>query len=302
MDAVLTVAPGSETIRESLREKLVALDGGFFNMGARSSTFLADLDSPRRKVKVSPFLISPFTVTNADYAAFVDATGYRTVAEVEEWSFVFHLLLPDPWQWPIHPPGVPWWRRVDGACWSAPEGPESDWRDRADHPVVQIAWYDALAYCRWAGMRLPREAEWEFAARGGLSRQKFPWGNTMMPDGKHMMNTWQGDFPRCNTGDDGWVGTAPVDAFQPNGYGLWNTTGNVWEWVADFAGPRARVTRMPQVNPTGPESGTMRIQRGGSYLCHVSYCDRYHVHSRTQSDPDSSAGNSGFRVVADIAA
>lgn len=278
---------------------MIALDGGFFDMGARQSRFPADLDSPRRKVKVSPFRISQFSVTNAEYADFVQATGYRTVAEVEGWSFVFHMFLEDERAWPLHPPGVPWWRRVDGAYWAAPEGSGSGWRDRADHPVVHIAWYDALAYCQWAGLRLPHEAEWEFAARGGLARQKFPWGNVMAPGGIERMNTWQGDFPRHNTAEDGWIGTAPVDAFEPNGFGLFNTTGNVWEWVADFAGPRAPETRMPLVDPKGPESGSARIQRGGSYLCHVSYCDRYHVHSRTQNDADSSAGNGGFRVAAD---
>lgn len=302
MSSALAVEPAAPSVREDLRARLIALDGGFFDMGARKSTFPADFDSPRRKVKVSPFLISPFSVTNADFAAFVEATGYRTVAEAEGWSFVFHLFLADAARWPQHPPGVPWWRRVDGAYWAAPEGPGSNWSDRTDHPVVHIAWYDTLAYTRWAGLRLPREAEWEYAARGGLARQKFPWGNVMAPDGVEQMNTWQGEFPTRNTAEDGWVGTAPVDAFEPNGYRLWNTTGNVWEWVADFSGPRAPETRLPLVDPQGPETGTARVQRGGSYLCHVSYCDRYHVHSRTQNDADSSAGNGGFRVAADVAA
>ncbi|MEC7762086.1 MAG: formylglycine-generating enzyme family protein [Pseudomonadota bacterium] len=300
MEAALAIAPGPQSVRDALRARLIPLDGGFFDMGARKSTFPADLDSPRRKVKVSPFLISPVTVSNADFAAFVEATGYKTVAEDEGWSFVFHLLLADATRWPQHPPNIPWWRRVDGAYWAAPEGPGSDWRDRADHPAVHIAWYDALAYTRWAGLRLPREAEWEFAARGGLERQKFPWGNVMAPDGVERMNTWQGEFPVRNTAEDGWVGTAPVDAFAPNAFGLFNTTGNVWEWVADFAGPRAPETRRPLVDPRGPETGSGRVQRGGSYLCHVSYCDRYHVHSRTRNDADSSAGNAGFRVAASV--
>ncbi|WP_146591861.1 formylglycine-generating enzyme family protein [Puniceibacterium confluentis] len=286
-------------IRSALRDRLESIEGGFFDMGARRSSFPDDLDSPRRRVRVSPFRIAPHAVTNVEYAAFVDSTGYRTVAEQEGWSYVFHLFLDDLAKYPDYAGPAPWWRRVDGACWSAPGGPRSDWQDRPDHPVVQIAWYDAFAYCRWAGLRLPREAEWEFAARGGLARKKFPWGNEMMPGGVHAMNTWQGEFPAINTAEDGWVGTAPVGSYPPNGYGLYDMTGNVWEWVQDYYGPRPDPKRLAVHDPTGPETGTERIQRGGSYLCHISYCDRYHVHSRTRNDPSGSAGNSGFRVAGD---
>lgn len=281
-----------------LRARLVPIPGGIFDMGARRSTFPADLDSPRRKVKLSPFLMSPHAVTNADYADFVAATGYRSVAEQEGWSFVFHLLLTDPEVWPVSPPGLPWWRRVEGACWSAPEGPGSSVDGREDHPAVHIAWYDAFAYCKWSGLNLPTEAQWERAARGGLARRKFPWGDEMKPDGSFAMNTFQGDFPSHNSAEDGWTGTAPVDAFRPNGYGMLNMTGNVWEWVSDRFGPLPAADRLPATDPTGVEEGYSRVQRGGSYLCHVSYCDRYHVHSRTRNDPDSSTGNCGFRVAA----
>ncbi|OWU71053.1 serine/threonine protein phosphatase [Marinibacterium profundimaris] len=287
-------------MRDRLRNRLVALDGGFFDMGTRKSRFPDDLDSPRRKIRVSPFRISPFSVSNADYAAFAKATGYRTVAEREGWSYVFHLFLDDLSAYPDYAGPAPWWRRVDGACWHAPEGPGSDTGDRPDHPATHIAWYDAHAYCRWAGLRLPTDAEWEFAARGGLAHKKFPWGNQMAPNGRFAMNTWQGTFPDVNTAEDGWIGTAPVDAFEPNGFGLYQMTGNVWEWVQDFYGPRPPKGRLPEIDPRGPDSGDARIQRGGSYLCHVSYCDRYHVHSRTRNDPTSSAGHSGFRVAADI--
>ncbi|MDD7973504.1 formylglycine-generating enzyme family protein [Roseinatronobacter alkalisoli] len=296
--AALAVPVAGKEVTDALRKHLVEIPGGFFDMGARKSSFPGDHDSPRQKTFVSPFLISPTTVTNAEFARFTAATGYRTVAEQEGWSYVFHLLLSNPADAPESPPGLPWWRRVDGAFWSCPEGKDSTTEGREDHPAVHIAWYDAFAYCRWAGMRLPTEAEWERAARGGKERQKFPWGNALKPDGRFAMNTWQGDFPNNNTEEDGYLGTAPARCFAANGYGLFNTTGNVWEWVADRFGPRPHTTG-PLKNPKGPETGKARVQRGGSYLCHVSYCDRYHVHSRTRNDPDSSTGNAGFRVAAD---
>ena len=294
------VQPAPEAVQDEIRAGLRAIPGGFFDMGARKSTFAEDLDSPRRKVFVSPFRISPYTVTNADFARFVEATGYRSVAEREGWSYVFHLLLETPADWPVSPPGLRWWRRVDGAFWAQPEGPGTDVADRGDHPVTHVAWYDALAYCRWAGVRLPREAEWERAGRGGLAHLKFPWGNTLVPGGEFAMNTWQGRFPDENSAEDGYVGTAPVGSYAPNGYGLYNMTGNVWEWVQDWFGPRGAPKGVPR-DPRGPESGTAKVQRGGSFLCHVSYCDRYHVHSRTRNDPDSSTSNSGFRIAADAA-
>ena len=211
------------------------------------------------------------------------------------------MFLDDARSYPDFAGPAPWWRRVDGAYWKHPEGPGSDVADRADHPAVHIAWYDALAYCQWAGLRLPWEAEWEYAARGGLAKKKFPWGNEMTPGGAFAMNTWQGEFPSDNTGEDGWKQTAPVDWYEPNGYGLYNMTGNVWEWAQDFYGKRPHPGRGAEHDPHGPANGSARIQRGGSHLCHVSYCDRYHVHSRTRNDPDSSAGHSGFRVAGMIA-
>lgn len=295
------VPQASEETRDRLLARLVGIPGGIFEMGTRRSTFPGDLDSPKRKVRLDPFLISPTAVSNAEYAEFIARTGYRTIAETEGWSYVFHLLLDRASDWPRHPPGLPWWRAVPGACWSAPEGPGSSWQDRADHPVIHIAWYDALAYAAWAGLRLPREAEWERAARGGLANRKFPWGDRLVPDDGFAMNTWQGDFPVHNTAEDGFIGTAPVTSFRPNGYGLYNMTGNVWEWVADYFGPRPpNPSRLPEQNPQGPASGHARVQRGGSFLCHVSYCDRYHVHSRTGNDPDSSTSNAGFRVAASL--
>ncbi|WP_176084698.1 formylglycine-generating enzyme family protein [Martelella sp. HB161492] len=297
--AARDVPHASPDTRSALRAGLIDIPGGIFEMGTRKSRFPDDLDAPRRKVKLSSFLMSPLTVTNADYARFIAETGYETVAEVEGWSYVFHLLLADRNRYPVHPPGLSWWRRVEGASWCQPEGPGTDWRDRHDHPAVHLSWYDCLAYVTWAGLRLPREAEWERAARGGLKNRKFPWGNTLVPEGGFAMNTWQGEFPITNTAEDGYVGTAPASAYAPNAYGLYNMTGNVWEWVHDSYGPRSAPGLMPEIDPTGPEDGHQKIQRGGSFLCHESYCDRYQVHSRNRNDADSSTSNCGFRVAAD---
>ncbi|MBY6090885.1 formylglycine-generating enzyme family protein [Maritimibacter alkaliphilus] len=298
--AALSVPAADAQTRAALRAELKPIPGGIFEMGARQSRYPQDLDSPRRKLRVSPFLMAPTTVTNAQYARFVAQTGYRTVAEAEGWSFVFHLFVADLAAAPVHPAGLPWWRQIEGACWQAPEGPGSDWRERPDHPAIHISWYDALAYATWAGLRLPREAEWERAARGGLARMKFPWGNTLVPAEGHAMNTWQGVFPEENSAEDGHVGPAPVRSFAANGYGLHEMTGNVWEWVQDRFGPLpGRPGARPVLDPQGPGEGEERVQRGGSFLCHESYCDRYHVHSRTRSHPDSSTSNSGFRVAAD---
>jgi formylglycine-generating enzyme len=177
---------------------------------------------------------------------------------------------------------APWWRQVEGADWRHPEGPQSDVKGRQRHPVVHATWYDAVAYCRWAGGRLPSEAEWERAARGGLERKLFPWGDELEPGGQHRMNVWQGLFPSHNTGADGWLGTCPVDEYEANGYGLYNMTGNVWEWCVDsFTASYERVTR------------------GGSYLCHASYCHRYRVAARSVVTPDTMCGNIGFRCARD---
>ena len=267
-------------------------------MGGRKSCHAADLDSPPRRVAVSPFRIGRTTVTNRLFKAFISETGYQTTAQREGWSFVFHLFLPDANQHDLHPVETPWWRRVDGATWDAPEGPGSTIENRVDHPVVQVSWDDAKAFCDYTSTRLPHEAEWEFAARGKRKHAKFPWGSGLEPDGTHLHNVWQGNFPFQNSADDGYAGTAPADAFPPNDFGLFNMTGNVWEWSADWFGPLPQGTRLPPRDPKGPDAGPGKTMRGGSHLCHASYCERYYVHSRTHNTPDSSTGNIGFRIAA----
>jgi sulfatase modifying factor 1 len=278
---------------------LISITGGSTAMGnAGADGYAEDGEGPAHEVRLSPFRLGRGAVTNALFARFVADTGYVTEAERFGWSFVFAGLLPDDFPMTRAVVDAPWWRQVFGADWRRPEGPQSSIDGREDHPVVHVSWADASAFCDWSGTRLPTEAEWEHAARGGREQAHYPWGNEREPDGEHRMNVFQGRFPAENTVADGYEGTAPADAFPPNGYGLHNTTGNVWEWCADWFDP-GYYRSSPPVDPAGPESGTHRVMRGGSYLCHESYCFRYRVDARSGNTPDASAGNIGFRVAAD---
>jgi formylglycine-generating enzyme required for sulfatase activity len=257
-----------------------------------------DGEGPLRRVRVDAFRIDRHAVSNAEFAAFVEESSHVTEAERFGWSFVFAGLLPDdfpPTRGVVH---APWWRQVEGADWRRPEGPQSDLDGRIDHPVVHVSWNDARAFCDWTGKRLPTEAEWEYAARGGLEGKVFPWGDELEPSGEQRMNVWQGAFPAENTCADGFYGTCPVDAYPANGSGLHNMTGNVWEWCADWYSPDFH-TGDRRTNPQGPPRGTHRSARGGSYLCHHSYCRRYRVAARNSLKPDSTTGNTGFRCVGD---
>jgi formylglycine-generating enzyme required for sulfatase activity len=265
---------------------------------ATGDGFGADGELPLHEVSVRAFGIDAVVVTNSAFAEFVGATGYTTVAERHGSSAVFHLLVPDGSEVIGQSPAAPWWLAVAGADWAHPFGAASDLDGLHDHPVVHVSWLDAQAYCEWSGRALPSEAQWEYAARGGLSGARYPWGDELLtPDGRWQCNIWQGQFPSANTGDDGFVGTAPVTTYAPNGYGLWQMAGNVWEWCADRFDPRYYRSGEVQ-DPSGPVRGRERVLRGGSYLCHDSYCNRYRNSARSHNTPDSSMGNAGFRTVA----
>ena len=292
--------------------------GGTFWMGCEGCGMPDAL--PSHLVSVDGFWIDRTPVTNAEFERFARATKYITVAErqldperypevprdkLKPGSAVF---TPTDHPVPLDNP-LQWWKYVPGASWKHPAGPGSSLRDRADHPVVHVAYDDVLAYAKWAGKRIPTEAEFEFAARGGLDRRPYPWGDDLMPGGKPVANTWQGSFPARDAGEDGFLGTSPVTAFPPNGFGLYDMGGNVWQWCADWYRPDyyAALAKAGTVadNPTGPadsydpqEPGAAkRVLRGGSYLCTDQYCARYLVGSRGKGEISSGTSNLGFRLV-----
>jgi formylglycine-generating enzyme len=296
---------------------MVWVPGGSFWMGCDDCK-MPDA-APAHLVTVDGFWMDRTPVTNAEFAKFVQATGYTTIAERK----------PDPKDFPgappenlvagcavFSPPAVSvsledpyaWWRYVPGANWKHPEGPGSSITGREDHPAVHIAWDDAVAYAKWAGKRLPTEAEFEFAARGGLDRNRYSWGNELKPGGKWAANIWQGRFPSQNTNEDGYERTAPVTAFAPNGFGLYDMGGNVWQWCSDWYRPDyfSQLAAQGAVrNPQGPadsfdpqEPGMpKRVQKSGSFLCSDQYCSRYLVGSRGKGATDSGSSNVGFRCI-----
>lgn len=281
----------------AIKHSEVGLPGGLFLMGdAFGDGYPYDGEKPLHTVDLSPFNIDLACVTVGDFSAFVNHTGYRTDAERLGSSAVFHLALMADEADIIGAYGMPWWLAVRGADWRHPYGPKSDTEDLLDHPVVHVSHSDALAYCAWAGRALPTESEWEYAARGGKQGLRFPWGNELEEGEQHRANVWQGEFPQSNSQADGFLTTAPALHYEPNGFGLYQMAGNVWEWCADWFSPNS-YARAPLRNPRGPATGTSRVVRGGSYLCHDSYCNRYRLSARSSNTPNSSTGNMGFRTV-----
>lgn len=306
---------------------MVYIPGGVFEMGGDNEQASPD-EYPKHKVALSPFYIDATEVTNAQFKKFVEATGYVTTAEKKpDWDELKKTV----------PPGTPkpadsvlvaaslvfrqsngpvnlndysqWWSWVPGACWKHPEGPHSNIEGKDNYPVVQVSWEDALAYCQWAGKRLPTEAEWEFAARGGLINNIYPWGNEPVNTGKPKCNSWEGKFPYLNEGKDGYLKAAPVKSYAPNGYGIYDMAGNVWEWCSDWYDYNyyKSLEGKQALNPKGPVKSydpqdpytSKKCLRGGSFICNDGYCSGYRVARRMKSSPDTGLEHTGFRCVKD---
>lgn len=275
---------------------VVWFKGGRSHVGTARPMLAEDGEGPVRKVTVAPFGLEPMAVSHADFARFVAATGYVTEAEHYGWSFVFVDFLPPGLDVPVAAE-APWWTRCEGADWRNPAGPAGAPVDQPDHPAVHISWRDASAYATWRGGRLPTEAEWEFAARPSPDAE-FPWGNEEPSDTTVFCNIWQGDFPRHNTLADGYAGTAPVRSFAPNAFGMYNMAGNVWEWCADPFRVRS-LAKVARHRDRAAVAAGERLLKGGSHLCHRSYCYRYRIAARMGRPADTTTGHIGFRVAYD---
>jgi formylglycine-generating enzyme len=265
----------------SKADGMVLIPGGTFRMGTDDGM---PFEGPVHDVSVKSFWIDKHEVTVGEFARFIEATNYVTDAEKFGWSVVFDIETGE-------------WKRIDGANWRHPEGGDAE--ADANEPIVQVSWSDASAYAKWSGKRLPTEAEWESAARGGLVGKKYAWGDELRPGGKPVANWWQGVFPEKNTGEDGFIRRARVESFPPNGYGLYDAGGNVWEWCADWYSDDY-YENSPSDNPRGAAGGDERVIRGGSWMCAENFCTNYRVAARSHSVPDTGLNNLGFRCVRDI--
>ncbi len=307
---------------------MVLIQGGVFEMGGDNEQASPD-EFPKHTVEVTPFYMDVTEVTNAQFSKFVEATGYITTAEKKpDWEELKKTVPPGTPKPPdsllvaaslvFKPTGGPvnlndysqWWSWVKGASWKHPEGLGSSIEGKDEYPVVHVSWDDAMAYCQWAGKRLPSEAEWEFAARGGLVNNIYPWGNEHINAGKPKANSWEGKFPYFNEKKDGFIELAPVKSFPPNGYGLYDMAGNVWEWCSDWYDYNyyKQLGGKRTVNPHGPEKSfdpqdpytPKKSLRGGSFLCNDAYCSGYRVARRMKSSPDTGLEHTGFRCVKDV--
>lgn len=284
--------PDSILKHASEYDKMSLIPGGKYLIGTNEPVFEDDKEGPEREVELKRFYLDKYEVSNSDFQDFVKQTGYVTEAEKFGDSFVFKILISPGVQQEYEDFRVlqaPWWYKVKDVNWKQPEGVGSSIKERLDHPVVHVSWNDADSYCMWRKKRLPTEAEWEAACRGGKKRKLFPWGNKLMPNGQHWMNIWQGEFPDSNTADDGAISTCPVDKYRQNEFDLYNIVGNAWEWTSD-----------PWTAADTTKENPDRVKKGGSYLCHKSYCYRYRCAARSQNSQDSSAGNLSFRCAKDF--
>jgi sulfatase modifying factor 1 len=323
--AVAAPTSAASTASTAAPPGMTLIAGGEFTMGTDDELSMPN-ERPAHRVRVDAFWLDEHPVTNAEFRRFVEATGYITTAERKpDWEELKKQLPPGtpkpdesmlvPGSLVFTPPDRPvpldnlegWWRWKPGADWRHPEGPASDLAGREDHPVVQVSWEDAVAYAKWAGKRLPTEAEWERAARGGIEGARYSWGQEFQPNGRHMANTFQGHFPDHGVAEDGYLATSPVAAFPPNAYGLYDMAGNVWQWTADLYSADYFVEQASQglcENPTGPDKtfdpadpySERRVIKGGSFLCHTSYCESYRPSARRGTPPDTGSSHVGFRL------
>ena len=305
-------------------KNMVLIPGGVFSMGGDGDGWKDEF--PKHKVEIDSFWMDINEVTNNQFLEFVNSTGYITTAERNiDWNQIKKDLPPNtpkpddsylvpsslvffPTSGAVNLNDVSqWWKFINGANWRQPQGPGSNIDGKGNHPVVHVSWYDAIAYCEWAGSRLPTEAEWEYASRGGIIDATFSWGNEDLDEGKLKANTWNGNFPYSNSKDDGFIYTADVRSFEPNGYGLFDMSGNVWEWCSDWYDENYyySVSEILSINPQGPPKSydsnepyaQKKVSRGGSFLCHKSYCTGYRNSMRMKSTPDTSSMHTGFRTV-----
>ena len=305
-------------------KNMVLIPGGVFSMGGDGDGWKDEF--PKHNVEIDSFWMDINEVTNNQFLEFVNSTGYITTAERNiDWNQMKKDLPPNtpkpddsylvpsslvffPTSGAVNLNDVSqWWRFINGANWRQPQGPGSNIDGKGNHPVVHVSWFDAIAYCEWAGSRLPTEAEWEYASRGGIIDATFSWGNEDLDEGKLKANTWNGNFPYYNSKDDGFIYTADVRSFEPNGYGLFDMSGNVWEWCSDWYDENYyySVSEILSINPQGPPKSydsnepyaQKKVSRGGSFLCHKSYCTGYRNSMRMKSTPDTSSMHTGFRTV-----
>ncbi|XP_018570307.1 sulfatase-modifying factor 1 isoform X2 [Anoplophora glabripennis] len=266
---------------------MVLIEKATFEMGTNKPVFESDHEGPLRNVTLNSFYLDKYEVSNQHFSDFVKKTGYKTEAEIFGDSFIFEMSLPEEdrnkYQ-DVRAVQAPWWIKMSGVSWKHPEGPDSTIQEKMNYPVIHVSWNDAVKYCEYLGKRLPTEAEWEMACRSGLRQKLYPWGNKLNATGKHWANIWQGEFPHINTAEDGYIFTCPVDEFPPNKFGLYNMAGNVWEWTSD----------------NWLDDPDSKVKKGGSFLCHESYCWRYRCAARSFNTKDSSAANLGFRCAADV--